>query len=54
MATYTPPLRDLAFVLHDVLAVQDSAIPGYADLDRDFTAPCSRKPARSPPRCWRR
>ena len=38
MAAYTPPLRDMAFVLHDVLAVQDSAIPGYADLDRDFTA----------------
>ncbi|WP_299134913.1 acyl-CoA dehydrogenase C-terminal domain-containing protein [uncultured Amaricoccus sp.] len=38
MASYTPPLGDLAFVLHDVLAVQDSAIPGYADLDRDTTA----------------
>jgi alkylation response protein AidB-like acyl-CoA dehydrogenase len=38
MAAYTPPLRDLGFILHDVLAVQDSAIPGYADLDRDTTA----------------
>ena len=38
MAAYTPPLRDMAFVLHDVLEVQASAIPGYADLDRDFTA----------------
>jgi hypothetical protein len=38
MAAYTPPLRDLDFILHDVLAVQDSAIPGYADLDRDTTA----------------
>ena len=36
--TYTAPLRDIAFVLHDVLAVQDSAIPGYAELDRDTTA----------------
>ena len=26
------------FVLHDVLAVEDCDIPGYADLDRDFTA----------------
>ena len=38
MAAYTPPLSDMAFVLHDVLRVQDSAIPGYADLDPDFTA----------------
>jgi len=38
MAAYTPPLRDMAFVLHDVLAVHDADIPGYADLDRDFTA----------------
>ena len=36
--TYTAPLRDIAFVLHDVLAVQDSAIPDYAELDRATTA----------------
>jgi alkylation response protein AidB-like acyl-CoA dehydrogenase len=38
MAAYTPPLRDMAFVLHDVLAVQDSSVPGYAELDREVTA----------------
>jgi alkylation response protein AidB-like acyl-CoA dehydrogenase len=38
MAAYAPPLRDMAFVLHDVLQVQDSGLPGYAELDRDFTA----------------
>ncbi len=38
MAAYSPPLSDMAFVLHDVLRVQDSAIPGYADLEPDFTA----------------
>jgi alkylation response protein AidB-like acyl-CoA dehydrogenase len=38
MASYTPPLRDLEFVLNDVLAVQASAIPGYDELDRDTTA----------------
>ncbi|HET9068478.1 MAG TPA: acyl-CoA dehydrogenase family protein, partial [Amaricoccus sp.] len=38
MASYTPPLDDLAFVLHDVLAVEASPLPGYADLDRGFTA----------------
>lgn len=37
MPTYTPPLKDLAFVLHDVLRVHESATPGYDDLDRDFT-----------------
>ena len=38
MAAYTPPLDDMAFVLHDVLAVQASATPGYADLDPGVTA----------------
>ncbi len=38
MATFTPPLDDLDFLLHDVLAVQDADIPGYSELDRDFTA----------------
>lgn len=38
MAAYAPPLRDFDFVLHEVLRIQDSQIPGYGDLDRDFTA----------------
>jgi len=38
MAAYSPPLRDMDFVLHDVLEVHNSPVPGYADLDRDFTA----------------
>ncbi len=38
MATYSPPLRDLDFVLHDVLRVQEMPIPGYDELDRDTTA----------------
>ena len=38
MAAYAPPLADFAFVLHDVLGVQDAGTPGYAELDRDFTA----------------
>ena len=37
MPTYTPPLKDLEFVLHDVLKISESDIPGYADLDADFT-----------------
>lgn len=38
MPIYTPPLKDLDFVLHDVLRIHESDTPGYADLDRDFTA----------------
>ena len=37
MAAFTPPLRDMEFVLHDVLKIETSSTPGYADLDRDFT-----------------
>jgi alkylation response protein AidB-like acyl-CoA dehydrogenase len=37
MPTYTAPVKDLQFVLHDVLGVGASDIPGYADLERDFT-----------------
>ncbi len=38
MAAYAPPLQDMDFILHDVLAVKESGIPGYDELDRDFTA----------------
>ena len=38
MPTYTPPTKDMQFVLHDVLNVSQSDIPGYDELDRDFTA----------------
>jgi len=38
MPTYTAPVKDIQFVLNDVLAVQNQDIPGYADLDPDFTA----------------
>ncbi|MEO1459701.1 MAG: acyl-CoA dehydrogenase N-terminal domain-containing protein, partial [Pseudomonadota bacterium] len=38
MPNYTPPLRDLRFVLHETLAIQDqSEINGYADLTADAT-----------------
>jgi alkylation response protein AidB-like acyl-CoA dehydrogenase len=37
MPTYTAPVKDLQFVLHDVLGVGASDIPGYADLEPDFT-----------------
>jgi len=37
MPTYTAPTKDQLFVLHDVLNISALDIPGYADLDRDFT-----------------
>ena len=37
MPVYTPPTRDMAFLLHDVMNVSASDTPGYADLDPEFT-----------------
>jgi len=37
MPTYTAPLKDMQFLLHDVLKVAEQDIPGYDELDRDFT-----------------
>jgi alkylation response protein AidB-like acyl-CoA dehydrogenase len=38
MTGYTPPLEDIAFVLHDVLRIHESDIPGYDEMDRETTA----------------
>ena len=38
MTSYTAPARDIAFVLHDVLKVAQSPIPGYSDLEPAFTS----------------
>ncbi len=38
MPDYAAPIDDLQFVLHDLLAVSAADIPGYAEMDRDFTA----------------
>jgi alkylation response protein AidB-like acyl-CoA dehydrogenase len=38
MPVYRAPIKDTQFLLHDVLKVTDAGIPGYDDLDRDFTA----------------
>src|SRR3990167_7487110 len=37
MPSYTPPLRDMQFVLHEVLNVVDELkmLPPYADIDAD-------------------
>ncbi|MGB0497626.1 MAG: acyl-CoA dehydrogenase C-terminal domain-containing protein [Rubricella sp.] len=38
MPTYTPPTKDTAFILHEVLKVQEQDVPGYDELDPDFTS----------------
>jgi hypothetical protein len=37
MPSYTAPVKDMQFVLHDVLKISEADIPGYADLERSFT-----------------
>jgi 3-(methylsulfanyl)propanoyl-CoA dehydrogenase len=37
MPIYTAPTKDLQYVLHDVLNISAADIPGFEDLDRDFT-----------------
>ncbi|MEO1679411.1 MAG: acyl-CoA dehydrogenase [Pseudomonadota bacterium] len=37
MPHYTAPVKDIQFVLHDVLGVETADIPGYDELERDFT-----------------
>ena len=38
MPTYTAPVKDMQFILHEVLNASEQDVPGYDDLDRDFTA----------------
>ncbi len=37
MPSYTAPTKDMSFLLHEVLKVEDSGIPGYEELAPDFT-----------------
>ena len=38
MPIYNAPNKDIQFVLHDLLKVSEQDIPGFEDLDRDFTS----------------
>ena len=38
MPIYFAPVKDQQFILHDVLKLGASDIPGYSDLDPEFTA----------------
>ncbi|MEL6913623.1 MAG: acyl-CoA dehydrogenase C-terminal domain-containing protein [Pseudomonadota bacterium] len=37
MPIFTAPTKDQQFILHDLLKIAEQDVPGYADLDRDFT-----------------
>ncbi|MDX8351153.1 acyl-CoA dehydrogenase C-terminal domain-containing protein [Cognatiyoonia sp. IB215182] len=37
MPIYHAPVKDIQFVLHDLLKVSEQDIPGFDDLDREFT-----------------
>ena len=37
MPSYKAPIKDMQFLLHEVLKISDADIPGYSDLDPDFT-----------------
>ena len=37
MTAYTAPIRDMQFLLHDLLRISDSGLPGREELDASFT-----------------
>ena len=37
MTTYTAPVDDIQFVMHEILDVSHADVPGYDELERDFT-----------------
>ncbi|MEM8773765.1 MAG: acyl-CoA dehydrogenase C-terminal domain-containing protein [Pseudomonadota bacterium] len=37
MPSYTPPTKDMQFVLHEVLKVSTAETPGYSEMEPDFT-----------------
>lgn len=39
MPHYSAPIDDIEFVLHDVLKVSETKLPGYEDLTQDLTRP---------------
>ncbi|HFQ15586.1 MAG TPA: acyl-CoA dehydrogenase [Rhodobacteraceae bacterium] len=38
MPAYTPPTKDMAFLIHNVLEADRADIPGYEDMTPDFTS----------------
>ena len=56
MPAYNPPLRDMQFVLHEVLNVTEElkAMPKHADVDADTERPPAAPPAFALSRGYRR
>ena len=38
MPIYNAPTKDMDFILHDLLKVSEQQIPGYDEMERDFTS----------------
>ncbi|MFD1507907.1 acyl-CoA dehydrogenase C-terminal domain-containing protein [Lacimonas salitolerans] len=38
MPSYTAPVKDMQFILHDVLKITSQDVPGYSELEADFTS----------------
>ncbi|WP_415233678.1 acyl-CoA dehydrogenase N-terminal domain-containing protein, partial [Pseudorhodobacter sp.] len=38
MPIYNAPVKDIQFLLQDVLKVTETGVPGYEDLEADFTS----------------
>ncbi|MFV0491135.1 MAG: acyl-CoA dehydrogenase C-terminal domain-containing protein [Pseudorhodobacter sp.] len=38
MPSYSAPVKDMQFLLHDVMKIAEAGIPGYDELDESFTA----------------
>ena len=37
MPSYTAPTKDMQFILHEVLKVTQADVPGYEELEPEFT-----------------
>jgi len=36
MPSYHAPIKDIKFILQNVLEINDSEIPGYSELDNEY------------------
>ena len=37
MPSYDAPIKDMQFLLHEVLKVTEAGVPGYDEMDESFT-----------------
>jgi hypothetical protein len=54
MPSYTAPVKDMQFVLHDVLKVTAPTFPAMPIWTKASPPPCWKRRANWPPTCWRR